>query len=172
VPSGRLVFPPPTKAIREGLVRLQATLYADRSLPGRWRRRWWRADAHAETCRSRARTDEADESRRHRSPERRKPTPCYEVSGSVFLPNLLIPTASGGPSVVAGACVGRKRTCSRSPSGHDEPRKFRSNRPTRRLGRRRLQVHGLARSHESRRFLRELTDSWGERGVGRFDGAP
>jgi hypothetical protein len=30
-------------------------------------------------------------------------SPCYEVTGSAFLPNLLIPLGSGGPSVVAGA---------------------------------------------------------------------
>ncbi len=30
-------------------------------------------------------------------------SPCYEVTGSIFLPNLLDPLGSGGPSVVAGA---------------------------------------------------------------------
>ena len=103
MPNGRLVFSPPKKAIRDGLLRLQETLYADpvaaremlKAVVGELTLTPRPAAEVGLTKPTKAATTGAqkDESR----------TPCYEVSGSVFLPNLLIPLGSGGPSVVAGA---------------------------------------------------------------------
>jgi DNA invertase Pin-like site-specific DNA recombinase len=102
--EGRTIFPPPGKAIRDGLLRLQGTLYADpvaarellKTLIGELKLtpRLPPVDVAATgTDDTSAGASQKEESR----------TPCYEVSGSVFLPNLLIPLGSGGPSVVAGA---------------------------------------------------------------------
>ena len=103
-PSGRFVFSPPARAIRDSLMRLQATLYADpvaaremlKAVLGELTLTPKPVDAEipvTEPTKAGAAGPQKEESR----------TPCYEVSGSIFLPNLLIRLGSGGPSVVAGA---------------------------------------------------------------------
>ncbi len=103
--EGRTVFPPPAKAIRDGLMRLQGTLYADsvaarellKTIVGELKLtpRLPAADVAATG------TDGTTAGAGLQKDESR--SPCYEVTGSAFLPNLLIPLGSGGPSVVAGA---------------------------------------------------------------------
>lgn len=107
--EGRAVFPPPAKAIRDGLMRLQGTLYADpvaarellKTIVGELKLtpRLPAANVAATGTdgTSAGAGPQEDESR----------SPCYEVTGSAFLPNLLIPLGSGGPSVVAGAGNGK-----------------------------------------------------------------
>ena len=92
--KGPWVAPPPTSAIRHGLMRFQATLYLDpkraqellKAIVGELKLTPVMPAATAE--------GQKEESR----------TPLYEVSGSAFLPNLLLtPVAvADGPSVVAG----------------------------------------------------------------------
>ena len=88
----RRVDPPPTSAIRDGLLRLQATLYLDPKAAQVLLKAVVGELKLTPRMPGEAAGAQKEESR----------TPLYEVSGSAFLPNLLLLPNAGGPSVVAG----------------------------------------------------------------------
>ena len=89
--GGRWVAPPPTSAIRDGLLRFQATLYLDPKAAQALLK------AIIGELNLTPKVPFASEGQKEESR-----TPLYEVSGSAFLPNLLLVLNAGGPSVVAG----------------------------------------------------------------------